>query len=187
MRELSLHILDIAQNSIKAQADNLRIVVIEDIPNDTLTIKIKDDGHGMDQETLEKVVDPFYTTRTTRKVGLGIPMFKASAEACDGQFFIHSALGNGTEITGIFKYSHIDRVPLGNMPETIVTIINACESMNLIYTHTINQQTFTLNTKEIKKMLDGVPITNIDVISWLKGYIKESLEEIRGDIKTHAL
>lgn len=178
MRELSLHILDIAQNSIKADAECLRIVVIEDIEADKLTIKIKDDGTGMDSETVKKVIDPFYTTRTTRKVGLGIPLFKTSAEACDGFFEIKSQLGVGTEITAVFRHSHIDRVPLGNMPETIVTIINACDKMDLVYTHTYNQQSFTLNTKEIKKLLDGVSINNIDVITWLREYITEGLNEI---------
>ncbi len=178
MRELSLHILDIAQNSIKAESEVLRIVVIEDLEQDKLIIKIKDDGTGMDSETVAKVVDPFYTTRTTRKVGLGIPLFKSCAETCDGYFEIKSQLGAGTEIIAEFRYSHIDRVPLGNMPETIVTIINACDQMDLIYTHTINHKTFTLNTKEIKKLLDGVPISNIDVVAWLRAYISEGLNEL---------
>jgi len=143
-----------------------------------LTIKIKDDGVGMVADTLEKVVDPFYTTRTTRKVGLGIPLFKMSAEQCDGYFDIKSQLGTGTEITAVFKHSHIDRVPLGNMPETIVTIINGCDQMDLIYTHTVNHETFSLNTKDIKKLLDGVPISNLDVITWLREYITEGLAEI---------
>ncbi len=180
MRELSLHILDIAQNSIKAEAGCLRIVVIEDLGLDKLTIKIKDDGIGMDSETVSKVIDPFYTTRTTRKVGLGIPLFKTLAEQCEGYFDIKSHLGGGTEITAVFKHSHIDRVPLGNMPDTIVTIINACDRMDMVYTHTYNGLTFTLNTREIKKLLDGVPISNLDVITWLREYIYEGLNEIMG-------
>ena len=180
MRELSLHILDIAQNSIKAEAECLRIVVIEDLESDKLTIKIKDDGTGMDSETVSRVIDPFYTTRTTRKVGLGIPLFKTSAEQCDGFFDIKSHLGGGTEIIAVFKHSHIDRVPLGNMPDTIVTIINACDHIDLVYTHTYNGLTFTLNTREIKKLLDGVPISNLDVIKWLREYITEGLNEIMG-------
>lgn len=178
MRELSLHILDIAQNSIKAEAETLRIVVIEELEQDRLIIKIKDDGTGMDSETVTKVIDPFYTSRTTRKVGLGIPLFKNSAEQCDGYFEIKSQLGVGTEIIAEFRHSHIDRVPLGNMPETIVTIINACDKMDLIYTHTVNNNTFTLNTKEIKKLLEGVSITNIEVIAWLREYISEGLNEL---------
>lgn len=179
MRELSLHILDIAQNSISANAECLRIVVIEDLIADQLTIKIKDDGIGMDSETVNRVVDPFYTTRTTRKVGLGIPLFKLSAEQCGGYFTIKSQLGVGTDITAVFRYSHIDRVPLGNMPDTIITIINASEKTDLIYTHTYNGASFTLNTKEIKKLLNGVSMSNIDVISWLREYIAEGLEDIK--------
>ena len=97
-----------------------------------------------------------------------------------GYFEIKSQLGSGTEITAVFQHSHIDRVPLGDMPETIITIINACEHMDLVYTHTYNNETFTLNTKEIKKLLDGVPINNLDVIKWLREYISEGLTEIIG-------
>ncbi len=182
MRELSLHILDIAQNSIKAEAECLRIVVIEDLASDKLTIKIKDDGTGMDLDVIQNswlvVATPY--KKFTRKVGLGIPLFKTSAEQCDGYFEIKSNLGAGTEIIAVFKHSHIDRVPLGNMPDTIVTIINGCDNMDLVYTHTFNGLTFTLNTKEIKKLLDGVPISNLDVISWLREYITEGLGEIMG-------
>lgn len=179
MRELSLHILDIAQNSIKAEADNLRIAIIEDLASDKLIIKIKDDGSGMDEETVTKVVDPFFTTRTTRKVGLGIPMFKASAEQCNGSFEISSKLGHGTELTAEFQHSHIDRVPLGNMAETMITVITANIELCVVYTHSIDDKTFTLNTKEIKKLLGDVPINNIDVIMWLKDYIKEGLDDIK--------
>lgn len=178
MKELSLHILDIAQNSIKAEAEMLRIAIIENIMEDQLTIKIKDDGIGMDSDTVMKVVDPFYTTRTTRKVGLGIPLFKSSAEQCEGYFNINSQIGKGTEIIAVFKHSHIDRVPLGNMPETIITILNGCDDIDLIYTHDYNGHIFTLNSKEIKKLLDGVPISNNDVIRWLRDYVAEGLTEI---------
>lgn len=177
MRELSLHILDIAQNSIVAGAENLRIAVIIDTAADTLTIKIKDDGRGMDQDMLQKVVDPFYTTRTTRKVGLGIPMFKAGAEHCGGFFSIKSQLGAGTEITAVYQYSHIDRVPLGNMTDTIVSIVGSCGTMDLVYTHNVNGHKFILNTKEIKRLLDGVPIDHVDVLAWLHHYMKEELAQ----------
>jgi hypothetical protein len=178
MRELSLHILDIAHNSIAAKAETLRIAIIEDFKKDLLTIRIKDDGKGMDEATLKRVVDPFYTTRTTRKVGLGIPMFKAAAEQCGGEFEIKSQLGVGTEIDATFKHSHIDRVPLGNMTETIITIIMANTEMDLIYTHDINGRKFTLSTRDIKKTLGELPINNMDVVIWLKGYIHENLVEL---------
>ncbi|MBN2897152.1 MAG: sensor histidine kinase [Clostridia bacterium] len=179
MRELSLHILDIAQNSIVAEAREIRIAIIEDLVGDRLTIRIKDDGCGMDEATLQKVIDPFYTTRTTRKIGLGIPMFKANAESCNGNFMIRSELGMGTEIDAEFQHSHIDRVPLGNMAETLITIIQANINIDLIYTHSFNEKKFTLNTKDIKKTLGDLPINNMDVLLWLRGYINEALEEIR--------
>lgn len=178
MRELSLHILDIAQNSIVAEADEIRIAIIEDFVNDRLAICIKDDGKGMDKETLEKVIDPFYTTRTTRKVGLGIPMFKQAAEQCDGKFTISSNLGVGTEIVAEFKHSHIDRMPLGNMSDTLITIINSDERIDLMYTHEIDDEKFTLSTRDIKKTLGELPITNLDVLIWLRDYIKENLHEM---------
>lgn len=179
MKELSLHILDIARNSIVAGSKNIRICIIEDLEKDELVIKIKDDGKGMDEETVKKVVDPFYTTRTTRKVGLGVPMFKANAEACNGTFEIKSELGIGTELIARFEHSHIDRVPLGNMADTIITIINGDANIDLLYTHEIDDEKFTLNTKDIRKRLGDVSITNIDVLIWLKSYISEGLEEIQ--------
>lgn len=179
MRELSLHILDIAQNSIVAGAEILRIAVIEDLVKDKLIIRIKDDGRGMDEETVARVVDPFYTTRTTRRVGLGIPMFKASAESCNGCFYINSQLGVGTEIDAEFQHSHIDRMPLGNMTDTLVTIIMGSPKMDLIYTHCVNEKKFALNTKEIRKTLgDEIPLTSLEVVRWLKAYIKEGLEAL---------
>ncbi len=179
MRELSLHILDIAQNSISAKAETLRIAIIENTMDNKLIIKIKDDGEGMEKEDLEKVVDPFYTSRTTRKVGLGIPMFKAAAERCNGSFRIHSEIGIGTEVEAEFEHDNIDRVPLGNMSDTIVAIILSNPNMQLIYTHFVNDEKFTLNTKEIVKILGEVPINNMDVINWLRQYLKEGLAEIK--------
>ncbi len=178
MRELSLHILDIAHNSIAAKAETLRIAIIEDFEKDQLTIHIKDDGKGMDAAALKKVVDPFYTTRTTRKVGLGIPMFKAAAEQCNGHFEIKSHLGVGTEINATFQHGHIDRVPLGNMTETIIAIVMANIHMDLIYTHDIDGRKFTLNTRDIKKTLGDLPINHMDVVAWLKGYIHENLMDL---------
>lgn len=178
MRELSLHILDIAQNSISAKAETLRIAIIENLEKDRMIIKIKDDGNGMEDYDLERVVDPFFTSRTTRKVGLGIPMFKAAAEQCNGNFMINSELGIGTEVEAEFQHSNIDRVPLGNMSDTIVAIILSNPNMQLIYTHFVGDEKFTLNTKEIVKILGEVPISNVDVINWLREYLKEGLKEI---------
>lgn len=179
MRELSLHILDIAHNSIKIEAKSLYLDIIEDYHENLLTIKITDDGCGMDEETLNKVLDPFYTTRTTRKVGLGIPLFKIGAEQSGGSFRIESQVGKGTSIVASYELDNIDRMPLGDMSETAVTIINASPHMNFVYNHIVGEEKFTLDTSEIKKVLNGLPITNIDITIWLKEYIKDGLKEIK--------
>jgi hypothetical protein len=178
MRELSMHILDIAQNSIVANASFIQITIDEDLKADTLTITIEDDGKGMNQEELAMVTNPFFTSRTTRRVGLGIPMFKASAEACDGAFEIKSSKGIGTHVKAEFKHSHIDRVPLGNMVDTMVVLITSDVNIDFLYTHRINSNVYILNTKDIKEVLGEVQINNMDVIDWIKGNMIEGLKEL---------
>lgn len=175
MKELSLHILDIIQNSITAKSSFIKIKIIEDLVNDTYCIEIEDDGIGMDEELLKKVLDPFVTTRTTRKVGLGLPLFKASAIQCDGSFEIRSQLGTGTFVRAMFRHSHIDRPPLGNMADTIITCIMANSSIDYFYEHYFKNNKFIFNTREVKEKIEELPITDLSVINWLKEYIKESL------------
>ena len=146
MKELSLHILDISQNSITAGAKLIELEIIENFNSDELTIKIKDNGKGMDEETVKKVSDPFFTTRTTRKVGLGISMFKANAELCSGWLEIKSELGVGTEISCLFKHSHIDRAPLGNMADTIMTMAMGLGNADLLYKHVYKSEEFIFDT-----------------------------------------
>jgi len=124
MRELALHILDIAENSISAGASKIKILVYENTAEDLLTITIEDNGKGMDAEMVEKIIDPFTTSRTTRQVGLGIPFFKAAAESCNGAFTIKSQLGIGTKIEASFQHSHIDRMPLGDLSSTLHTLLS---------------------------------------------------------------
>lgn len=180
MKELSMHILDIVQNSIRAEASLVEIVVDENLKEDSFSITIKDDGKGMDEAILKQVVDPFFTSRTTRKVGLGIPMIKASAEACEGSFEISSEVGKGTCVKAIYKHSHIDRAPLGNILDTLITLVISNEHTEIIYKHFINEKKFELNTVEIKKILGKeVPINNIEVIKWLKNYINEGISSLK--------
>jgi len=178
MKELSLHILDIGQNSITAKSSLIELEIIEAFARDELTIKIKDNGIGMDEETVKKVIDPFYTTRTTRKVGLGISMFKANAELCSGWLRISSELGVGTEIATLFKHSHIDRAPLGNMADTIMTMVMGIGDADLRYKHVYNSQEFVFDTQEIREILGGVPLDNLDVMLWVKGYVADGLENL---------
>lgn len=178
MRELSMHILDIAQNSIVAGASLIKIIVQENLNEDILTIVIEDDGKGMDEKALAMVTNPFFTSRTTRKVGLGIPMFKASAEACDGSFRINSKKGEGTYVEAKFKHSHIDRVPLGNMPDTMVVLVSSDVNIDFLYKHIRNDKEYVLDTREIKEILGEVPINSIEVLDWVKSNIIEGIKEL---------
>lgn len=178
LKELSLHILDLGENAIRAGADLIQISVEENLQQDFLSITISDNGCGMAPDFLEKALDPFTTTRQTRRVGLGLPFFKAAAEECNGSFEITSTLGKGTRVKGTFQHSHIDRMPLGNMVETMITLILANEKIDYEYCHIVNNRKFCFNTKEIKQVLKEVPLTDISVISWIKDYLESGLKEI---------
>ena len=175
MKELSLHILDIIQNSITAKSSIIKIKIIEDLVNDSYCIEIEDNGIGMDEGLLKSVLDPFVTTRTTRKVGLGLPLFQASAIQCGGSFVIKSKQGKGTYVKAVFRHSHIDRPPLGNMADTIITCIMADSNIDYVYEHYFNNNKFIFDTREVKEKIEELPITDLDVINWLKEYIKENL------------
>lgn len=173
MREIALHILDIAENSITAGANQVKIQIDEDLNNDLLQIKILDNGKGMDAETVEKITDPFITSRTTRKVGLGIPFFKAAAEACDGCFTIESQPGVGTDVSVSFKHSHIDRMPLGDITSTFLSVLISTPDIHWVFEHKVNGKTFIFDDQPLKEALDGLPLTEPAVLK----YIRESFEE----------
>lgn len=179
MKEISLHILDIAQNSISAGASRIQIIIDEQIKNNLLKIVIEDNGHGIEKGLLEKITDPFTTTRTTRKVGLGIPLFKEAAEEAGGYFSIKSQAGVGTIVEAVFRYHHIDRQPLGDMAQTMAILILGNSKIDFIYLHKREDSEFTLETTQIRKILgDTVSLDNIDVITWIKDFIKEGLCKI---------
>ncbi|MGB7055024.1 MAG: ATP-binding protein [bacterium] len=179
VEDLSLHILDIIENSIAAGATNIELQIKERITENILVIKIKDNGKGMDKETLTKALDPFFTTKKTRSVGLGLSMLAQASEEADGSFDIRSNPGEGTDITAQFTYNHIDRKPLGNMAETIVAcLVSLGSETDLRYCHCKNNNEFIFDTKEIRKVLSGVTINNADIISFLKQHIEEGLNAI---------
>ncbi|MDD4665713.1 MAG: ATP-binding protein [Clostridia bacterium] len=178
MREISLHILDLVQNSLAAQAKNIWLTLIEDRQEDKMIIKIKDDGRGMSQEIRNKVLDPFYTTRTTRKVGLGLPLLWANAEACEGKVEVKSALGQGTTVEAVFRLSHLDRPPLGDMPATLVSFFSGSPEVNFFYVHKCAGKSFQISTVEIKKNLDGLPLNHPEVLTWLQEFLKEKEKEL---------
>lgn len=180
MKELSLNILDIAQNSVKANAERIDIQVIESEANDLVSIRITDNGCGMTEEFLKKVIDPFTTTRTTRKVGLGIPLLRQQALDTEGTFDIKSKVGEGTSVYADFKMTHLDRAPIGDMPLTIMSLISAGPDIRYVYSHSTDKGNFVFDTDEIKSELDGVSITEPEILMWLTDYIKENLLSIEG-------
>lgn len=180
MKELSLNILDITYNSIKAKADTIEITLSEKASENLVSVEIKDNGCGMDDEFLSKVTDPFVTTRTTRKIGLGIPLFKQSAEDADGTFSISSKLGEGTSICATFRLDHLDRAPIGDMSSTLVSLIQANDQIRFIYRHETDTGIFLLDTDDFHAQLGDVPLSEPAVLSWIGEYINENLEDIQG-------
>ena len=178
MRELSLHILDIAENGITAGADEIHILAIEDHTADLLTIKIADNGRGMPAEKIEKLTDPFVTSRTTRRVGLGLSLLAAAAERCQGRLAVTTEPGAGTEVVATFRYSHIDRAPVGDMAATITTLMMGNPQIDFIYTHIINDEEFTLDTRELKAEMGNLSLTNPVVIHHLAASIRNSLGQL---------
>lgn len=178
MKELSLHILDIAKNSVKAKATVIEIDVKEDIDNNLLTIVIRDNGCGMSEDFLKTVKDPFSTTRTTRKVGMGISLFESAAIQCGGKLDITSKVGVGTTLTAIFELDNIDRAPIGDMAGTMQTLISGSPAIEFIYRHSKNSKEFILDTREIRQVLGDVPLDTPDVLLWIDGYVNEGLCEL---------
>lgn len=179
MRELALNILDIAENSVKAGASLVTVLV--EARGDVLTIEIADDGCGMDEEFLKRVTDPFTTTRTTRKVGLGIPLFKMSAEMAGGTFSVRSRKGEGTVVRATFGLGHIDRAPLGDLADTVVTLIGGGTETDFAFTVRVEDKEFTFDTRELRAELDGVPVGEPEVLVFVRDMIKENLTDIGGE------
>jgi hypothetical protein len=180
MREISLHIMDIVQNSITAQAGNIAVRICEDSNKDLLRVEIEDDGRGMDSEYLARVTSPFVTARSTRKVGLGIPLFKAGCERAEGSFGIQSAPGVGTKVCGTYKLSHLDRPPMGDLAGTLYTIAVCNPSLNFVFEASSPVKTFFCSTAEIKEKLGGMSLATPEVSTWLIEYLKEGIDEIFG-------
>lgn len=176
MQELSLNILDIAQNSVKAGATLVRVGVT--VEANALTIEIADNGCGMSPEFLQRVTDPFTTTRTTRKVGLGIPLFKQSAEMTGGSFSISSEPGVGTAVRATFVLDSIDRMPLGDLADTVCSLLY--EQIDFVWHYAVDGRSFDFDTREIKAELGGIPIDSVQVVAFLKSMVEENIESVNG-------
>ena len=180
MEDLSLHILDVAENGITAGADTIRIRVDENTSDDCLAITIEDNGRGMKREFVRRVLDPFVTTRTTRKVGMGLSLFQQSAEEAGGRLEIESEPGKGTIVKVVMSHRHIDRKPMGNMAETVVTLIQGNPSVDFIYRHVRDGRDYELDTRELRKELEEIPINHPHVIQLIRDNLDAGLQEVRG-------
>lgn len=185
MREIALHLVDLAENSINANAKSVRIDVREDFRANRLTTIVEDDGDGMTEEVVRQVTDPFYTSRTTRNVGLGIPLLKASAEACGGELRITSAKGSGTRIEANFQHSHIDRMPLGDLPTTFTNLALGHPEVHWVFTYAFTPpykdkpRVFEFDDRPLKETVDGLPLTHPAVISYVRTTLENGIADTR--------
>ncbi len=181
MKELSLNILDIAENSLKAGAALTEILLNEN--GAWLTLTIRDNGCGMPPEMVQSVTDPFCTTRTTRKVGLGLPLLKLAAEQTGGELRIVSvtkdsnAEAHGTTVTATFDTSHIDFAPIGDIVSTMVTLIQGHPDSDFLFLHSMSGGEVKLDTRELRVILEGVPLNSYEVIKWIEEYLNEQYSE----------
>lgn len=180
MRELSLNVMDIAQNSVKAEADLITITVKESDKEDFLDISIADNGKGMTEEQVKQVIDPFFTTRTTRKVGLGVPLFKLAAEQTGGNLTINSTLGVGTTTSAHFVKSSVDMTPLGDINSTVKILIQCNPDIDFVFVHSTDISEFSLDTRELREILAGVPLDTPDVLEWIGEFLSEQTTNIYG-------
>lgn len=178
MTELSLNILDIVQNSVRAGAGEIMIGVVESASSDKLEVTVKDNGKGISPELLEVVDNPFTTTRSTRKTGLGIPLLKYHAELTGGNVEIRSSQGEGTEVTARFGYTHIDRQPVGDIAGVLIILISANPEIDFLYTHRTDKGEYSFSTVEARKVLETDYLTGYSLLQDLKTMIKENLESI---------
>ena len=184
MRELSLNVMDISQNSISAKATLITIAVDESVPEDRLSIRVEDNGCGMTPEQVEHVIDPFYTTRTTRNVGLGVPLFKMEAEMTGGSFEIHSEKGKGTWLQANFKPSSVDMIPLGDIGGTVLLLVSSNPQIDFIYSRRYvaadgEEREFALKTQELREILgEDVSLNAPDVVLWIKDFLTEQTQEL---------
>ena len=178
MKELSLNILDIAMNSVKAGADLIGIHLKE--TETLLQVDITDNGCGMSPETIAKLSDPFFTTRTTRKVGMGVPFYILAAQQTGGNVTIKSVQepdpDHGTSVVAVFHKDHIDFTPLGDIISTVLTLIQGYPDIDFEFTHEVDGKHIRLYTKEIREQLGDIPINNVEILYWLREYLSEQYD-----------
>lgn len=178
MRELSLNVLDIAQNSVAAGAKLIEISLKENTADHELFIGIRDNGKGMSKEKLERVLDPFFTTRTTRKVGMGVPLFKLAAEMTGGKFEIDSVENVGTNVKAYFKTNHLDFTPIGDMTSTFISLVTMNLNIDFVYERSLDGKSFTVDTRQLKEILGDVPLNEPEITQWITDYVNENTKQL---------
>jgi anti-sigma regulatory factor (Ser/Thr protein kinase) len=179
LEDLSLHILDVAENAIRAEARHVSIRIREDLERDLLEFEVEDDGEGMSPEMVEHAMDPFVTTRETRRVGLGLPLLLDAAQMAGGAVELSSTPGKGTRVVATFQHGHIDRKPLGDMGSTIMSLVMSNPDGEWVYEHRRDGQVFHFDTGEIRQALSPVPLNRPEVLKWIQEYVNEGLRHIR--------
>ena len=177
-----MHVTDIVENSVSAGATLIQIGITVEHAKDWMKVSVQDNGCGMDEALVQRVISPFTTSRTTRKVGLGIPFFKAGAEAAGGSFELSSKVGEGTSIAAEYQISNIDRPPLGDMAETILTLAVCNETIDFVFNYKVNSELFVFDTREIRTVLGPVPFHQPEVMGWMREYLIEGIEELNGGV-----
>ena len=175
VEDICFHIVDMVENAVAAGAETIDVFIFESDKENLLRLEVRDDGRGMDRETVEKAQDPFYTTKEFKRVGLGIPLLKATAQICNGDFRIDSRPGEGTMIRASMEKGHIDCPPLGNVADTIVGLLVSFDSRNLRFAYQNDLGEFSLSTAEIRQQVGDLHFSHPDVFRFLKGYIGEKL------------
>ena len=178
MQELSLNVLAVAENSVRADASLVEITVEEDTAAGWLTIVIRDNGRGMTPEQVQTVIDPFYTTRTTRKVGLGVPFFRMAAQLSGGDLTIQSRVGEGTAVTATFGLTSIDRMPLGDINGTIATLVQCNPGIDWLYTRRKDGREMVMDTRQFREVLEDMPLDSPEVLGFLRDYLAENTAEL---------
>jgi hypothetical protein len=183
MREIALHLLDIAENSASADSTKVSIEVQENLLNDRLTAFVIDNGRGMDAETVQNVQDPFYTTRTTRNVGLGIPLLKLAAEQAEGRFSLGSEPGKGTRLEAEFRHSNIDRMPLGDLASTFLTVLISHPQIDWTFKYQVTEKDgqirdFVFESAELKSELGDLSLTEPEILAFVRGMFEEGIEAV---------
>jgi len=180
MREIALHILDVARNSIEAGATDLQLTVTEDGGADRLEFEVRDNGRGLPPEALERVTDAFYTTRTTRRVGMGLALLEATCRRCEGDLVVRSEPGRGTTVRGVLRLGHVDRPPLGDMGGVIQALVCEAARTRLRYRHVVDGRAFELDTSGLQAELGEVPLSHPSVLQWVGEHVNGGLREVGG-------